>query len=106
MTRETKVGLVVASSFVCLVGVVVASRWGLQFGTSPPRRPKTSRRKIPNQKSQRTRNRKKCLTAKRKRRVASLWPRAMKIRSINRPPSSLPTPRLPIRCRYGDAYRF
>jgi hypothetical protein len=26
MSRETKVGLVVAVSFVCLVGVVVASR--------------------------------------------------------------------------------
>src|SRR4051812_31052031 len=28
MTRETKVGLVVAGSFLCLVGVVVASRMG------------------------------------------------------------------------------
>ena len=28
MTRETKVGLVVAASFLCLVGVVVASRLG------------------------------------------------------------------------------
>lgn len=27
MTRETKVGLVVAGSFLCLVGIVVASKW-------------------------------------------------------------------------------
>ena len=27
MTRETKVGLIVAGSFVCLVSVVIASKW-------------------------------------------------------------------------------
>src|SRR5262249_38437582 len=27
MTRETKIGLVVACSFLCLVGIVVASKW-------------------------------------------------------------------------------
>ncbi len=41
MTRETKVGLVVASSFVCLVGVVVASRLGRNAAltASPPNPP-------------------------------------------------------------------
>jgi hypothetical protein len=34
MTRETKVGLVVATSFVCLVGVVIASRLGRK--SEPP----------------------------------------------------------------------
>ena len=28
MTRETKVGLIVAASFLCLVGIVVASKMG------------------------------------------------------------------------------
>jgi hypothetical protein len=33
MTRETKIGLVVAASFLCLVGVVVASKWNGAAGT-------------------------------------------------------------------------
>ena len=37
MTRETKVGLVVACSFLCLVGIVVASKWnGGQTPTTDP----------------------------------------------------------------------
>ncbi len=39
MTRETKVGLVVASSFLCLVGVVVASRLGRNVVTASPPNP-------------------------------------------------------------------
>ena len=28
MTRETKIGIAVAVSFLCLVGIVVATKWG------------------------------------------------------------------------------
>jgi hypothetical protein len=37
MTRETKIGLVVAGSFLCLVAVVVVSKW--RNGTTPPMDP-------------------------------------------------------------------
>ncbi|MSQ95079.1 MAG: hypothetical protein EXR98_11065 [Gemmataceae bacterium] len=36
MTRETKVGLIVASSFLCLVCVVVASKWNRGDGPTDP----------------------------------------------------------------------
>src|SRR5687768_2632789 len=36
MTRETKIGLIVGGSFLCLVGIVVASKWR---GTDVPSDP-------------------------------------------------------------------
>ena len=37
MTRETKVGLIVAGSFLCLVAIVVASKW--RHGDDPSQEP-------------------------------------------------------------------
>jgi hypothetical protein len=47
MTRETKVGLVVAGSFLCLVGVVVASRMGRK--AEPGRGPELAQTITPNE---------------------------------------------------------